>query len=144
MNFGASWRSPRYPTHTSVPLLKCLWSQGEGWGCVGRQICVLHCSWLTQEEAVLEGPPRAQPGLREAFKKCLLLFISWNWADAGDCHYARPRRSWTVSIFVSDTLLAASHCGTEDTKGEWADSKNLQACKWKGRYVLKKKNQIGM
>lgn len=33
------------------------------------------------------------------------------------------------NIFMSDTFVTASHRGTEDAKGEWADSKSLQACK---------------
>lgn len=71
-------------THTSSPLpevsANALWSQGEDCGCVGRQICVPHCSfWLTQEEAVLEGFPRAQPGLMEALKNFFIQFLKLSW-----------------------------------------------------------------
>lgn len=101
------------PTHTSSPLpevpANALCSQGEECGCADRQVCVLHCSfWLTQEEAVLKGFPRAQPGLMEVFKNYLILFSSWNWADAGDCHYARPGGTELCQLFVSDTLVSAS------------------------------------
>lgn len=101
---GAIWTLP-----TRLHLcLKCLimlcWVRGGGeneW--VGKHICALHLFfWLAQEEAVLEGVPRAQPGLMEALKSYFILFSSWNWADAGGCHYAGTGRNWTEHQHVCE------------------------------------------